>query len=486
MLVINQDTTHNTFKKGIMKSIKRFQLIIIGLAAGFCATTGPIRALETEPLQPSDAWASIEGKITVEGSGIPVAGAFISVVEKQQYWNYAVLTDEAGRYKLNHLTAGEYRLYVQPVPRANGDLYIYCDLASRISGTVCSEFYNNKLNGAEGDFIKLYARETIKDFDISLSQGVIISGVVTDQNTMQPIAGVPVTPISSDDVNIAFYTAFTDANGVYTLNLPRGNYKLRFAYHEGYIGEYFSKRGQLKDAEIIHATQSVTNVNTTMSRGGQITGMVTFAGTGNPWLPYVQLIPLDNPNDWDYPHYSFTDQQGVYTFTVPSGRYAIRFKHALDYAGEYYNNQDQATNATPISITAPNTITHIDATLDVGGIITGRLKTAPVGFLSGPLANIELIEADTGLVVNGAESRDGYYEIHSIQTGRYKLRFNTLTLDANGNSECILTRYYPEAGTFEGGTVIEVVRPKVTANIDATIYPCNIYLQTWLPLVIRR
>ena len=117
---------------------------------------------------------------------------------------------------------------------------------------------------------------------------------------------------------------------------------------------------------------------------------------------------------------------------MPSGQYALRFFGLYDYASEYYNNQAHLENAMPITIFAPNIVTHIDASLDPGGIITGQLKVANEGYLSAPLAGIELLEADTGLPIRGAETRNGYYEVHGIQTGQYKLRFSTLTLDANG------------------------------------------------------
>ncbi len=114
---------------------------------------------------------------------------------------------------------------------------------------------------------------------------------------------------------------------------------------------------------------------------------------------------------------------GAYSLTnLAAGSYLLQFipQAPTDYAGEWYNNQLSQASATPIVIAEGATLTGIDATLDLGAQITGRVTAGDTG---NPLAGtlVRIYDNDQNIVVTTFTDASG--ALHRHRPAHRQLRY---------------------------------------------------------------
>lgn len=165
---------------------------------------------------------------------------------------------------------------------------------------------------------------------------------------------------------------------------------------------------------------------------------------------------------------------GEYTITgLPSESYDVSFHSYSEngnYLNQFFNGKASEAEATPVSVTAPSLTSNIDAALQAGGEITGKVTT-------GAGASLAEVAACAYALTEPHEEEcaftnaNGEYTIAGLRTASYQVSFFTLQCGATGCLEEYEQRYYNEATEPQQATSVSVTAPSVTPNINAKLTP---------------
>jgi hypothetical protein len=193
---------------------------------------------------------SISGAVTVQGSGSPLAGICVDVVDvaSGDFVSFSI-TDASGMYAAGGLPTGSYKVLFSD----------WCD----DSHDYLSEWYDDKTSEATADPVAVTAPNTTTGINAALSLGGAISGTVTVQATG---ASLPFICVDLYSVSEADYVDFTETNtsGQYRFaGLESGQYKVFFYDDcdavENYPSEWYNDKPSLVTADVV----TVTAPNTT-------------------------------------------------------------------------------------------------------------------------------------------------------------------------------------------------------------------------------
>ncbi len=321
--------------------------------------------------------------------------------------------------------------------------------------TYLDEHYHDRPDRESADVVTVTAPTLLDNIDAQLEPGGVITGVVTSASTGLPLPSISVYA-SGDGGSDQDYT---DSNGLYELvGLGSGTYgvEARPTFDENLIST--------PQTATVTVPAATTGVDFSMTEGGTLTGQVTAPGG----------TPLDNITVYvggitvDYGNYVSTDATGTYTATgLPSGDYYVHFRPSDDYVSEVYNDRDPEGDARDlVSVTAPGTVTGIDAELAPGSKIMGTVTEEGTG---SPIKDVfvEVLALDGGRVETDFTAADGTYETPStLAPGTYKVIFNA---DERFASCTYVTEYYAGAYDLDTAGIVHVGAAATVTGIDASM-----------------
>jgi len=205
---------------------------------------------------------SIEGRV-VDEAGQPISGALIYAwlhTNGRVLKTFRTASDESGRFRLDGLPQGDYRLRAT----AKGFLNEH-----RIEETT------------------VVADQTA-EVNFMLRRGAAISGTVTDE-AGNPVHKARLTLAKTDGTALFAHTAFTDKNGYFSMTgLPEGTYKLK-VWHKDYLpqdtGPYtLQPPDTLTDVRIVLSTGVTLKGVVVDEDGNPIKGVTVSATCSNPYL----------------------------------------------------------------------------------------------------------------------------------------------------------------------------------------------------------
>jgi len=382
----------------------------------------------------------ITGTVTDKVTGTPLWDINVSVYNAVTgAWAGSGYTDNSGGFRISGLVSGGYKIR----------------FSSYSNTGYVAQWYGNKNQQSTATVVNVIASETVTGINAALETGAIITGTVTDKVSGAPIQGILVNAVSSDSGMFAGY-GYTDSSGAYRVTgLASGNYKLQFSGN-GYVSQWFDdKAGQaLATAVSVTAPNTVADINVLLTRGGSISGTISdrISGVG---IVSVSLSVIDRSSG-EWLGGGTSDSNGNYTITgLASGSYSLRIYPAYGsgYLEKWYGGQDGYLCADSVTVTAPNATTGIDALLDMGGSVSGRVTDAVTGAgISGLRIFLLNIASQSTNSFNTAIDATGAYTVSGVPGGEY-----SLYLSAPGY-----------IGSF-GSTVVRITAPTLLTGVDGTL-----------------
>jgi hypothetical protein len=260
-------------------------------------------------------------------------------------------TDLFGNYEILGLPAGQYEVYFYD-PNVES---IYVD-----------QWYDHVASQDDATLVPAAPGSVTSGIDATLAVGGTLSGRVTDTSG-QPASSVCVyaAPI---DPSLSGEQAFTDSEGRYRVaGMSAGTYKIEFSdCGDGtLLAEWYDDQPDFDSADPVSVTLGADTggIDAVLALGGAITGHVTVP-SGRADLVCVEATST-NPNDFTS-YFTTTDEQGNYRIgSLPTGDYKVKFSGCFlngpRYRDQWWNNRPDETSADIIHVSAPGTVSGIDA-----------------------------------------------------------------------------------------------------------------------------
>lgn len=358
-------------------------------------------------------------------------------------------TDGAGRYTLDGVAPGSYRIEV----RSSGRGYI-------------REYYNDRLRWDAADYVTVIGPELIDGIDFALNLGGTVSGRVTDAGTGLPIVDLELVA-DRDSGGFRSYARTNSDGGYILMGMAPGAYRIEARGNEkGYIEEMYDDRLRRDDADlvVVGERQSVAGIDFSLSRGTTISGTVTDADTGRP-LSKVS-IEAYNVRDGGSGSYSETDADGRYVLQgLAPGRYRIEAetRNQQGYVRENYDDQLSWTDANIVTVVGSEAIEGIDFGLKKGGTITGRVTDAATGL---PIAGMKIAAAGVSSdhYSSTRTNGDGKYVLMGIPPGAYRIQTRTI-----GDEQDYIQETYDNRLSWDDGDLVTVEGKQSVAGIDFSL-----------------
>jgi Leucine-rich repeat (LRR) protein/protocatechuate 3,4-dioxygenase beta subunit len=414
-----------------------------------------VRVSETDgdPSDVSDGVFTLSEGITgtvTDSLGNGIANVSVSVWHLNRYGIAGGNTDANGYYEIPGITPGNYLVGFNTDSALN---YV-------------KQWYNHRSRIELADIVTINAGSVTTNINAQLADAGTVSGRVTDEQG-NGIVGVDVQ--LKDLTGYTYSQANTGVDGYYTAQgAAPGENRVYFngTTAGNYIPEFYNNKNgwQPFSSDIITVTagQVTENIDAQLTTGGMVTGRVTDdQGNG---IPGVGVSIQDSTGcgiSW-----ANTDADGYYTASaIPTGNYRVYFDGtgAGNYIPEFYNNKNswEPQTADTISVTVGQTTTGINAQLDAGGTITGRVTDGSGNGING--VSVQIKRNDNYTIIWTGTDSSGNYMARGVPGGNWKVFFQT---SAYTNYIC---EFYNDKMAVENADLVNVTPGQTVPNIDAQL-----------------
>lgn len=199
-----------------------------------------------------------------------------------------------------------------------------------------------------------------------------------------------------------------------------------------------------------------------------ITGTVTRADDGTPVSSVSVFV---NNTDFTKNGTASTDANGAYTVSgLEPGTYTVRFATEVTGTGlisEYWDGARTREAAQRIVTVGGETIPDINATLDQGATIAGRVTRESDG---APLSGVSVSLAPSTSGVTSASvmtDADGVYRAEGLEPASYIVKFSA-------SDPLLADEYWDGAYDEQSATLVSAVAGQPSLGIDASLAPGGI------------
>lgn len=398
------------------------------------------------------AGGTISGTVTAGGSA--VANVCVDVQDLNQNDVGIRSTDSSGRYSVAGLPTGDYRV----------------NFSDCLGSVHTPQWFNGQPDFPSATTVHVTTGSTTSGINAALATNGAISGTVID-GSGRPLAEVCVS--AQPTTTGATTSVTTDPAGSYTITgLPAGSYLVDFrscsAATQGDVHQWYSNAfdSSTATAVTVAANATTTGVNVTLAAGGSIAGTVRDA-SGAP-LANICVDAQPNGTGIAEPFGALTDSAGHYSIpAVATGSYTVNFGDCTGglHLRQYFNGQSDPSTASAVSVTAPSSVTGVNATLMSGGAIAGTVTDAGSGT---PLPGIcvDIFGAGAApLIDTTTTAADGSYRIGPLPPAGYNLKF----LDCRGGGHT--TQWANNRSSQAAADVITVTGGQTASGVNAALSP---------------
>ncbi|HZL49265.1 MAG TPA: carboxypeptidase regulatory-like domain-containing protein [Solirubrobacteraceae bacterium] len=339
--------------------------------------------------------------------------------------------------------SGEYVLEVG----RGGEFVVSFD--TTVEGLVPHTFYNGVFANHEATRVQVAEGETVSGIDEAIQEGGRITGRVQNKSTKAPIQGIQacaeLPDVDQSGVEPHRTCATTDASGEYAIESltpgegePEGGYAVEFTSTLDYIKQFYGGGLENYSSTLIPIVlgETVPNIDAELEEGSEISGRVTSHVNGQPVAgaracaggTAVRTICAT------------TNAAGEYTIgQLMSGEYTVSFGGPsgleTEYIGQYYKEKERGSEAEPVSVTAPQKVSGIDASLEarggIAGIVTSKLTHEPI---AGVKVCTESQTPGGSYETCENSNSKGEYQIHGLLAGNYSLAFWVTRINEEGSN----------------------------------------------------
>jgi hypothetical protein len=299
-----------------------------------------------------------------------------------------------------------------------------------------------------------------------------ISGRVTSAASSAAIEGIEVCAYE-EEPPFAEGCEATNANGEYTLaGLAPGEYVVGFFVpfdsQLNYLTQFYDGKALESEAEpvILTAGGVVSGVDASLKAGARIAGRVVDGASKA--IAGIEVCALEDLSGFRE-SCAKTNASGEYAIVgLATGEYVVEFSapqgSGLNYVTQFYEDEPSFAEAELVSAAAGATTSGIDATLEVGGKITGQVTSAATKAAVGEIvvcAYEEVLELESCATTNSA----GEYTILGLAAGSYEVEF-TESFEGDRN---YAPQYYDVEESAAEADLVEVLAEATTSKIDAAL-----------------
>lgn len=304
-----------------------------------------------------------------------------------------------------------------------------------------------------------------------------IAGRVVEAEEIEGVAEVKVCAEAVPPLPVEPPCVETEGSGSYEIpGLDEGRYRVHFQPppESIYVPQYFLHSVLKSTARVLEVEEGEVKpgIGAALEKGGWVSGTVTdsagFGLSGIEVCVFAKLLPELGPLCVT------TGPSGKYTIeNLSPGPYTAHFSAAesSNVFPQYYEGAASAQEADDFFVFGYNETSGIDAKMELGSEITGRVLEAGSG---APLAGIRVCALDPG---SGAEVRcamsaaDGAYSIFSLHTGTYVVGFSVTGeeggLPVLGQEDGYVRQYYEDKASFAAADRIAATEPGIYGDVDA-------------------
>jgi Carboxypeptidase regulatory-like domain len=333
-------------------------------------------------------------------------------------------TDAAGHYNLP-VPTGQYRV-----------------LAYDPTGTYATEFANDASSFEESPLTAVQTDQLVT-MNFALQRGVTVSGSVGTSSGFR--GGLTVAAYNLTGTRRGFTTTNTD--GIYSLVLPPGTYKL-VAYDDAgaFAPAFFRGQASFADADpvTVDMGRAIPNIDFFLDIGSRISGIVTDSGG----VPLANVSVLAYSNNGKYLTFVSTGSDGHFSITLPHGSYRfVATDNSFTFAAGFMGGATSFETSPVITVSEGQSRSDLVFRLERGGLITGRvLDTSGAG-----IAGITVAAFNTDGTMRTFVTTDA--------SGKYVLLLppGAFRISALDPSLVYATQFYPQQKFFAGSVAIAPV-----------------------------
>lgn len=357
-------------------------------------------------------------------NNVPLNHKFVEIIRiggnnNHPYMHRHTFTNAEGQYTFPNLTAGSYKIMVR-------------------TGYFMPVFYPGTTNFDEAQVVEI-VDQNLTDMDITIPNDmfVTLTGSVKDAVTTLPIANAIVSvDLNSvihgtlpDSVAIPGISAFTNAEGLFSLEVPFGRYRLVAYTPDGtYSTQFYDHKALPFHANRIHAFQDIDSLDfdlnpVEVNPVNSISGTVTIEGQ----VPDMQVMVVAVSSDEDWEEVVVTNQMGGYTIPIqnPGSYYVIAM--APMAPPTYYSNAFNWENAESVNVEGniseinfDLTSSCVDGPMNINGQVSKNDGQAAAN------VTIALRDMEGNLSAFTTTDDNGQYMINNIPSQEYEIIVTTV------------------------------------------------------------
>ena len=406
------------------------------------------------------AGGQLTGTVTSATTKVALEGIEVCAEDQGgEFFRRCASSDSTGEYVIAGLPTGEYIVRFAPQNASEANFL--------------SQYYGGKALLTEATPVEVTAGSTTPSIDAAMATGGQVEGVVTDASSKAALRGIEVCA-SATAPELGEDCTTTNAAGEYTAGgLATGEYRVDFLGSSSssgdYVEQYYDGKATFAEATQVSVVAGTTKagIDAAMLTKGEITGRVTSAST-KVGLGRIEVCPLTTSGFYAG-GCTTSSADGEYTLAgLTAGEYKVEFSVSygagLNYLPQYYDAKGAVGEAAVVSVSNGSVTGEIDAAMQAGGEITGKITNAAT---KAALGGIEVCPQAVGVGASSAEcvtsSAGGEYKIIGLATGEYKLEFLAYS---GGN---YVAQYYNDKASDSEAGAVSVTAGATTSAIDAAM-----------------